>query len=318
MSSLGQLVAGVAHEINNPVNFIHGNISYARRYAHDLMELVKLYQKHYPEPVNAVGDRAEEIDLNFLIEDFPRILASMQVGAERIRSIVLSLRNFSRLDEAEMKVVDLHEGLESTLLILQYRLKPKSVSNPANNIQLIKEYGQLPLVECYPSQLNQVFMNLLSNAIDALEEQIGAREKAIQEGMSSDVDSLRQPTITIRTKLCDPRPCDQCDQLHEHHPLKGDRPQYVCICIADNGPGVPEKLQPKLFDPFFTTKPIGKGTGLGLSISQQIVCERHHGTLQCISQPDTGTEFHIRIPIHQHKVMQENLKPSGALNQAEQ
>lgn len=318
MSSLGQLVAGVAHEINNPVNFIHGNISYARRYAHDLMELVKLYQKHYPEPVSAVGDRAEEIDLNFLIEDFPRILASMQVGAERIRSIVLSLRNFSRLDEAEMKVVDLHEGLESTLLILQYRLKPKSVSNPANNIQLIKEYGQLPLVECYPSQLNQVFMNLLSNAIDALEEQIGAREKAIQEGMSSDVDSLRQPTITIRTKLCDPRLCDQCDQLHEHHHLEGDRPQYVCICIADNGPGVPEKLQPKLFDPFFTTKPIGKGTGLGLSISQQIVCERHHGTLQCISQPDTGTEFHIRIPIHQHRAMQQNLKPSGALNQAEQ
>ncbi len=311
MSSLGQLVAGVAHEINNPVNFIHGNISHAHCYAQDLMGLVKLYQQHYPEPVRAVGDRAQEIDIDFLMEDFPQMLTSMQIGAERIRNIVLSLRNFSRLDEAEMKVVDLHEGLESTLLILNYRLKPKSVSDPAQNIQLVKEYGSLPLVECYPSQLNQVFMNLLSNAIDALEEQIAAREKVLQESGSNSLDRSLQPTITIRTQLCD-RP-DEGDDLYQagrmgdrHNSevvrdLESDRLQYVSICIADNGPGVPQKLQAKLFDPFFTTKPVGKGTGLGLSISQQIICERHRGTLRCISQPGKGTEFHITIPVRQRE-----------------
>jgi len=311
MSSLGQLVAGVAHEINNPVNFIHGNINHAHRYAQDLMELVKLYQQHYPEPVHAVGDRAQEIDIDFLMEDFPRMLTSMQIGTERIRNIVLSLRNFSRLDEAEMKAVDLHEGLESTLLILNYRLKPKSVSDPAQNIQLVKEYGSLPLVECYPSQLNQVFMNLLSNAIDALEEQIAAREKVLQGSGSSSLDRPLQPTITIRTQLCD-RP-DEGDDLYQagrmgdrHNSevvrdLESDRLQYVSICIADNGPGVPQKLQAKLFDPFFTTKPVGKGTGLGLSISQQIICERHRGTLRCISQPGKGTEFHITIPVRQRE-----------------
>ncbi|GAB4139437.1 MAG: hypothetical protein Fur0046_14610 [Cyanobacteria bacterium J069] len=319
MSSLGQLVAGIAHEINNPVNFIHGNISYAHRYAQDLMGLVKLYQQHYPEPVCAVGDRAEEIDIDFLMKDFPLMLASMQIGAERIRNIVLSLRNFSRLDEAEMKVVDLHEGLESTLLILQYRLKPKSISNLAQNIRLVKEYGQLPLVECYPSQLNQVFMNLLSNAIDALEEQIVSREKMLQQSGSDSVNNLPQPTITIRTELCDRH--DQSDDLGDYEDdrpalerareraiLASDRSQdastqYVAIRIADNGPGVPEKLQTKLFDPFFTTKPVGKGTGLGLSISQQIICERHHGTLKCISHPGRGTEFQVLIPIRQHELV---------------
>jgi Signal transduction histidine kinase len=259
-----------------------------------------------------VGDRAQEIDIDFLMEDFPRMLTSMQIGAERIRNIVLSLRNFSRLDEAEMKIVDLHEGLESTLLILNYRLKPKSVSDPAQNIQLVKEYGSLPLVECYPSQLNQVFMNLLSNAIDALEEQIVAREKVLQGSGSSSLDRPLQPTITIRTQLCD-RP-DEDDDLYQagrmgdrHNSevvrdLESDRPQYLSICIADNGPGVPEKLQAKLFDPFFTTKPVGKGTGLGLSISQQIICERHRGTLRCISQPGKGTEFHITIPVRQREI----------------
>lgn len=307
MSSLGQLVAGIAHEINNPVNFIHGNISHARCYAQDLMELVKIYQENYPQPVCFMGDRTEEIDIEFLMEDFPRMLASMQIGAERIRSIVLSLRNFSRLDEAEMKVVDLHEGLESTLLILQYRLKPKSASNSAHNIQLVKEYGQLPLVECYPSQLNQVFMNLLSNAIDALEEQIAARENSVQESVSKNVGDLFQPTITIRTELCDRH--DQNDDHVERsveHSLGSKPVKYVAICIADNGPGIPEQIQTKLFDPFFTTKPVGKGTGLGLSISQQIVCERHRGTLQCLSQPGKGTEFHIKIPVYQHKTTKQN------------
>jgi two-component system, NtrC family, sensor kinase len=262
MSALGQLVAGIAHEINNPVNFIHGNLQYVREYTQDLLDFLQLYQKHYPDPVDEIQERSEELDLEFLQEDLSKMLASMKIGSDRICQLALSLRNFSRLDEAELKPVDLHEGLDSTLLILQHRIKAKP-NFP--QIQIIQDYGQLPTVECYPSQLNQVFMNLLSNAIDALEE--------------SSVSNNPQPTITIRTSVSN-----------------GD---WVAISIADNGAGIQESVLSKLFDPFFTTKPVGKGTGLGLSISHQLVTQKHNGKITCHSTLGQGTEFVVYIPMRQ-------------------
>jgi two-component system NtrC family sensor kinase len=267
MSSLGQLVAGVSHEINNPVNFIHGNLHHANQYTQDLLELLRLYQKYVP-PVAAIQDKEEEVDLEFLQEDLPKLLSSMKVGADRIREIVQSLRAFSRLDEAEVKDVDIHEGIDSTLMILQNRLKAKP-DHAA--IQVIKDYGELPKIECYAGQLNQVFMNILSNAIDALDEQDLHRKP---EGLTKSSSQ-----ITIRTRL-----------------LEGDR---IAIHIIDNGPGMAEATQQRLFDPFFTTKPVGKGTGMGMSISYQIVVDRHHGTLRCISEMGKGTEFAIEIPVQQ-------------------
>ncbi|MGA7937699.1 MAG: ATP-binding protein [Kovacikia sp.] len=265
MSSLGQLVAGVAHEINNPVNFIHGNIHYADQYAQELLELLALYQSHCPAPAAEIQQRTAEIDLEFLQDDLPKLLSSMKVGVDRIREIVLSLRSFSRLDEAEVKDVDIHDGIDSTLLILQNRLKAKGGHR---EIQIIKEYGQLPPVECYAGQLNQVFMNILSNAIDALEESMGDGQHA-----------SRSPAITICTETLLDR--------------------AVVIRIADNGPGMPEVVQNRLFDPFFTTKPVGKGTGMGMSISHQVITEKHRGALKCLSAPGEGTEFVIEIPIRQ-------------------
>lgn len=266
MSGLGQLVAGVAHEINNPVNFIYGNLTHADEYMRDLLRLLELYQKHYPAPHPEIEDEAEAIDLEFLIEDLPNLLSSMKVGADRIQKIVVALRNFSRMDEAEVKAVNIHEGIDSTLMILHNRLKDKS---DRAGIEVIKEYGNLPAVECYAGQLNQVFMNLLSNAIDALNERDGHR--SLQ-------DTKHSPSqITIRT-----------------HVLNA---QYVRICIADNGPGMTEAVKRRLFEPFFTTKPVGKGTGLGLSISYQVVVEKHCGTLECFSEPGEGAEFVIDIPI---------------------
>ncbi|MCD8487276.1 MAG: PAS domain S-box protein [Desertifilum sp.] len=268
MSSLGQLVAGVAHEINNPVNFIYGNLIHANQYTESLISLLMLYQKYYPQPVPEVEEEAEAMDLEFILEDLPQLLSSMRVGAERIKQIVHSLRNFSRMDEAAMKAVDIHEGIESTLMILQNRLKAKS-DRPI--IQTIKEYGNLPLVECYPGELNQVLMNIISNALDALEERDRAR---------SLLECQQQPSqVTISTQL-----------LNE---------QQVQICIQDNGPGIPEAVQQRLFDPFFTTKPLGKGTGLGMSISYQIITERHKGTLRCESQLGQGASFIITIPLRQ-------------------
>ena len=267
MSSLGQLVAGVAHEINNPVNFIYGNLTHVHEYTQNLIEMLNLYQLHYPQPGLEIQQQAKVSDLEFITEDLPKLFGSLKVGAERIREIVLSLRNFSRLDEAEVKPVNIHEGLDSTLLILQHRLKPNSLHS---GIEIVKDYGNLPLVECFAGQLNQVFMNLLANAIDALEDscrQFGLLGK-----------EQFHPFITIKTKL-----------------TGDDRLQ---ISIKDNGVGIAEKVQGKLFDPFFTTKPVGQGTGLGLSISYQIV-EKHAGKLQCVSQPGEGAEFLIDIPIRQ-------------------
>ena len=288
MSALGVLVAGVAHEINNPVNFIYGNLIHAQKYTHDLLELVQLYQQCYPNPTSEIQEMIEAIDLDFLCEDLPKLLKSMNVGTERIREIVKSLRNFSRLNEAEFKVVDIHEGLDSALMILHNRLKPKA-DHPG--IEVIKEYGQLPPVECCPGQLNQVFINLLTNAIDALDE--GIRDWELEAGQkvgemhlmqgksfSSISNSQSQvPIIQIRTEII--------------------QDNWVAIRIGDNGLGMSEDVHSKLFDPFFTTKPVGKGTGLGLSISYQIVVEKHGGKMQCYSAPGQGAEFVVQIPLRQ-------------------
>ncbi|HAZ49313.1 MAG TPA: GAF domain-containing protein [Cyanobacteria bacterium UBA11371] len=263
MSSLGQLVAGVAHEINNPVNFIYGNITHAKQYSDDLLHLLKLYQQQSPNPSGEISNFAEAIDLEFIVDDLPKILTSMAIGADRIRQLVLSLRNFSRLDEAEMKPVNIHDGIESTLLILQPRLKAKS---DGFSIELIKDYGDLPPVECYAGQMNQVFTNVLSNGIDAL-EQFYAEEK------TTDTPKIRIQTCVVGEK--------------------------AVIRISDNGPGMPEAVKDKIFDPFFTTKPVGKGTGLGLSICYKIVVEKHGGVFKCTSAPGRGTEFSIEIPIQQ-------------------
>jgi signal transduction histidine kinase len=260
MSSLGQLVAGIAHEVNNPANFIHGNLSHLSQYTQDLLELVQLYQKYYPQPVSEIQAKSEDIDLEFLIEDLSKLLNSMKVGSERIRDIVKSLRNFSRLDEADFKAVDIHEGIESTLMILQNRLKAR-LTHPA--IEVIKVYGNLPPIECYAGQLNQVFMNILTNALDALDER----------------DQVETKTIRISTSLYNS--------------------EFVRICIADNGCGITEEVKQRIFDPFFTTKSVGKGTGMGMSISYQIVIQKHKGKLWCTSEPGEWTEFWIEIPLHQ-------------------
>ncbi len=271
MSSLGQLVAGIAHEINNPVNFIYGNLSHALGYTQDLLDLLNLYMAHYPQPDKEIKVKADSVDIDFLMEDLPKIMSSMQVGAERIRSIVLSLRNFSRLDEAQMKPVDLHEGIDNTLLILQHRLKRYS---DFPGIEIIKNYEKLPLVECYAGQLNQVFMNILSNAIDALE-----MNKGKWGWESGDIDIFTPLTIRIDT-------------------TKNEEKNSIFIRFADNGPGMTEEVKKKMFDPFFTTKPVGKGTGLGLAISYQII-QKHSGVMDCISEPGKGTEFWIEIPMYQ-------------------
>jgi two-component system, NtrC family, sensor kinase len=268
MLSLGQLVAGVAHEINNPVNFISGNLTYVQGYAQDLLHFIELYQKHYPDPIAEIKIAAETIELKFVQDDLPKLLSSMQIGTNRLCQIVLSLRNFSRIDESEFKAVNIHEGIDSTLLILQHRLKARP---ECPEIKVIRDYGDLPLIECYAGQLNQAFMNILSNAIDALEE---INAKRTYREIESDPNCL-----TIRTSMPDP--------------------EWVKISIADNGPGIPEKIQQKIFEPFFTTKPVGKGTGMGMSISHQIIVEKHGGKCDCVSVPGKGTEFIIQIPVKQ-------------------
>ncbi|MGB3401689.1 MAG: ATP-binding protein [Microcoleaceae cyanobacterium] len=266
MSSLGQMVAGIAHEINNPVNFIHGNLHYTKEYTNNLLNLIQLYQQYYPNPDDEIDAAIEEVELEFIQTDLIKVLSSMTVGTERIREIVKSLRNFSRLDEAELKNVDIHEGIESTLMILNNRIKGKS---GYAGIEIIREYDQLPLIDCYPGPLNQVFMNILSNAIDALEEN--------QQPQISDQQTSNPSQIKINTKVC--------------------RENWIAIQIADNGSGMNQATYEHIFDPFFTTKPIGKGTGLGLSVSYQIIVEKHKGYLKCHSTLNQGTEFIIEIPV---------------------
>lgn len=257
MSSLGQLVAGIAHEINNPINFIHGNVKYAEGYVKDLVELVEICREKCPE-ITSGFENSRDIDLDFVQQDLNKIMSSMRVGTERIRQIVLSLKTFSRMDEAEFKKVNIHAGIESTLLILQHRLE----KHKCEPIQIIKDYDDLPLIECYAGQLNQVFMNVIANAIDALEDKI-----------------IPNPQIKIRTSV-----------LHS---------RWVEITISDNGCGIPEHARSRIFDPFFTTKPVGRGTGMGMSISYQIINQKHGGKLDYVSTLGEGTEFIIQIPIQQ-------------------
>ncbi|MEG4811738.1 PAS domain S-box protein [Microcoleus sp. F8-D3] len=265
MSSLGLLLAGVAHEINNPVSFIYGNLAHLTKYTQDLFQHLELYQQHYPNPVAEIQEQRQKNDLDFLAEDLPKILSSMSVGVERICQIVQSLRNFSRHDDSHMKPVNLHEGIDSTLLILNHRLKGNAEKPP---IQIVKQYGDLPPVQCFAGPINQVFMNILSNAIDALDD---ANSRRNCQEMTDNSSQIRICTEVIGN--------------------------FVKIQIADNGPGITEEVKQRIFDAFFTTKPINKGTGMGLSISYQIIVERHKGELYCTSELGKGTEFTIRMPI---------------------
>ena len=268
MSALGQMVAGIAHEINNPVSFIYGNLSHIKQYTYDLLRLLQLYHHYFPNPPAEIQTERKIIDLEFLEKDVTKVLHSMNIGTERIRDIVLSLRNFSRLDESEFKAVDIHEGIDNTLMILQHRLK---ASDKSPEIQVVRDYGNLVNVECYAGQLNQVFMNILVNALDALEEVNTKRTyQEIQDNPSQ---------IAIRTSVIDS--------------------QWVKIAFADNGPGIPDSIQKQIFNPFFTTKPVGKGTGMGMAISYQIITEKHSGKLEFFSVPGEGTEFVVQIPVQQ-------------------
>lgn len=274
MSSLGQLVAGVAHEINNPVNFIYANLEPIREYVTDLLRLVAAYQSHYPEPPLALQADIEQADLAFVQEDLPKILTSMEVGSERIRQIVLSLRNFSRSDESGLKRVDIHEGLESTLVILGHRLK--AVDGYAA-VKVVKDYGVLPAVECYPGLLNQVFMNLLSNAVDALDEAAAERTQRLV-GQS---DTHLRGVIEIKTSAC----------------TGAEGAEWIEVAIADTGTGIPADIQSRVFDAFFTTKPVGKGTGIGLSISHTITTQKHGGSISCDSTFGRGAKFVVKLPV---------------------
>jgi signal transduction histidine kinase len=271
MSSLGQMIAGIAHEINNPVSFIYGNLNYIKQYVRDLLTLVHLYHRTFSHVTPEIQQHLDTIDLAFLQEDLPKLVASLDLGTERIRSIVLSLRIFSRLDEAEVKSVNIHDGLDSTLVILGNRLRAQS-NHP--EIHVMKHYGSIPAIECYPGHLNQVFMNILANAIDALEEYVN--------DPIGDRPSSWHPTITIHT---------------------AQQNDCVIMTFSDNGPGIPKLLQDKIFDPFFTTKAVGKGTGLGMSISYEIIVKKHNGAISLQSQEGVGTTFTIQLPIH--------LKPSS-------
>jgi len=295
MSSLGQLVAGVAHEINNPIGFVSSNLYHAKEYTQALMQMLDIYRQHCPEFIPEIAAEAEKIELDYVVEDLPKVLNSMQQGAERVRDIVLSLRNFCRLDEAQMKQVNIHDGINNTIMLLQSQLKGKPGQEA---IEIHKEYSDLPLVQCYPGQLNQVFMNILLNAIYALVEsnqqenvdikshkksQAGEQKQSCTKTQSSLSDSTRLvPTIRIRTELIEKK--------------------KVIIRIYDNGPGMTEDVRKRLFDPFFTTKPVGQGTGLGLSISYEIVVNQHGGALKCFSEPGKGAEFAIEIPLQQSSV----------------
>jgi two-component system, NtrC family, sensor kinase len=303
MASLGQLVAGIAHEINNPVNFISGNLSFIKGYFNDALKIIHAYQKNHPEPRTEIQDLYEEIDFKFLVEDWEKLIESMHVGADRIYTIVRSLQTFSKLNTSKIKSIDIHKNIDQTLLLLKPRLKQAGNSR---EIQVIKDYSQLPDVNCYDSQLSQVFMNLISNAIDALEYRFTDEiQDYFQQDLCLDCQSLApdhpesalnycrkktNPQIYIRTEFVGVYSPESDQTLN---PKNGT----VVIRIADNGCGIRSEVKNRIFDPFFTTKPVGKGTGLGLSISYQIVVEQHEGKLSCQSIPGEGTEFVLELPV---------------------
>jgi signal transduction histidine kinase len=336
MIGLGQLVAGVAHEINNPVSFIYGNLQYANQYVQDLVNLIEIYQQEYPEATPKVQAKVKEIDLNFVMHDLQNLMSAMYRGADRIREIVISLQNFSRFDEAKMKTANVHQGIDNTLVMLEHRLN-STINRPA--ITIIKEYGNLPSIDCFPGELNQVFMHILNNAIDALE--MGNHTWQIGKDNIKDNDNLVKDNI--EANLGNEESCDNqsllsngqtdyqnSESLQEQNqnyswnsrsPISYGKdliPQIrintqvtnintVKIIISDNGTGIDDKVRSRLFDPFFTTKPVGKGTGLGLSISHQIIVQKHQGSLTCHSAPRQGAAFIIEIPIKQT----EPYTPSG-------
>jgi signal transduction histidine kinase len=264
MAMLGQMVSGISHDINNPINFIYGNLPYVEEHIDDLFRVLEVYQSVCPDNSEEIEDILDEVELDYVLDDLPRIVNSMKVGADRIRSLVLTLRNFYRLDEPQMKAANLEEGIDNTLVLLNNRYK--------QNITVVKEFEELPEVECYINQLNQVFMNLLSNAIDVL------LDESSQEEATEDRPKKKRE-IAIVTKRLDE--------------------SSVSIAITDNGAGIPSELEERIFEPFFTTKPMGVGTGLGLSISRQIIEQTHHGRLYCHSTPGEGSTFTIELPISQ-------------------
>ncbi|NJL64915.1 MAG: response regulator [Methylacidiphilales bacterium] len=335
MVGLGQLVAGVAHEINNPVSFIYGNLQYANQYVQDLVNLIEIYQQEYPEPTPKVRAKVKDIDLNFVMHDLRNLISAMYRGADRIREIVIALQNFSRLDEAQMKSVNIHQGIDNTLMMLDHRLN-STAQRPA--ITIIKDYGNLPPINCFPGELNQVFMHILNNAIDALEMGNAAwliGQYNINQNFSK--DNLAKGNIETNLNNEESRKEQsfmpevygnsqteyyngQSPQEYNNNYLWNSRspisynqdliPQIrintqltntntVRISISDNGSGIDDRVRSRLFDPFFTTKPVGKGTGLGLSISHQIIFQKHRGSLTCQSAPGQGADFIIEIPIKQ-------------------
>lgn len=320
MSALGKMVAGVAHEINNPIGFIQGNSTYLEGYVQQLLGLIHLYQQEYPLPTNLVSEMIEDMDLEFLMDDMPRLLNSIQVGSKRISNIVQSLRTFSRMDEAQIKSVDLHEGLDSTLSILEYRTIKSSVESvfdsnldDKSEIEIIKEYENLPLVECFAGQMNQVFMNILSNAIDAIVEKRRALSADLSYRPAKDWIKISTTQVQLEfihrynfsLSSC-PEQCqkeleicsDHSLQISAQNYLKSQEKSHIMIRIEDSGTGIPLEQQSRIFDPFYTTKPIGQGTGMGLAISYQIITDQHGGYLKCISKPGYGTAFIIMIPTH--------------------
>ena len=270
LSSLGHMAGGLAHEINNPMTFIRGNLTHLEKYSHDLLSVLHLYQQEYPQPSECIQTVTELVDLEFLQQDIPKLISSMQVGTQRVSEIVNSFGSFSRVNQSDSKAVNIHDGLDATLMILQNRIRTYSANPP---IEVIKSYGEIPLVHCFPRRLNQVFLDILTNALDALE--IAAKERC------GDIAQDHPPKIWITTSI---------------QRLPGSQEQ-VLISVADSGLGIPDEIQNKIFDPFFTTKPIGQGTGLGLSVSYQIITEIHQGTLSCQSTVGQGTTFNIILPV---------------------